>query len=77
MENQASLSILKNMGIRIGRRALTWRKKLWKSEVRGDEDKLDSLMISSSATCIKMKAGKRQPRRWVNLFTKSQCKLHH
>lgn len=47
---------MKKLGIRIGRRALKGRKELWKSEVRGDEDKVDSQIILSRATFIEMSA---------------------
>jgi len=48
---------IENLGKRIDR-ALKWRKELWTSEMSKEEDKLDSLMIWSRATCIEMSAGK-------------------
>lgn len=51
------MSILKNMETRIGMRALKWRRLLWKSEVRGDEDRLDLLTMLAGATYMEMSAG--------------------
>lgn len=57
MGNQGSVSILKNMETRIGMRALKWRRLLWKSEVRGDEDRLDLLTMLAGAIYMEMSAG--------------------